>query len=208
MDFKEIFKQINKGSLSGAYLYFGEEEYIKEEALAQTIDSHVNPSLKDFNYVSLEGEHLSLEDIINSCETLPLMDDKRLVVIRDLPIINGKSDKLIDEVSFINYLKRITDTTLLILYNRGKLDKRKRIYKEINKSGKAFEFLPLNSRDLHIWINQQLRKQGKKISYEAIESLLDKTGNSLDLISKEIEKLLSYLGKHEYIDKDIVLKCL
>jgi DNA polymerase-3 subunit delta len=199
MDYSKVFKDINKGDWIGTYLLFGEEEYIKGQALAQAIKTMVEPNYKDLNYVQIDGTQIDLDIIINACETLPFMAPKRVVVIKDLSIIYGKAEGDIDEDRFLEYIKRMSDSTCLILYCRGNIDKRRKIYRYIDKEGKALEFQHLRRQELHIWINQTIRKQGKKIPYNVAELLIDRIGNNLEDIYNEIEKLVTYVGQEKEI---------
>lgn len=200
MDYRKLFKEINQEDWHGVYLFFGEEQYIKQQALNRIIEAMVDPSLKDLNYVQIDGTDVDLDTIINACETLPFMADRRLVVLKDLSILNGKSDSNIGEDGFLEYIKKMSETTCLILYCRNGVDKRKKIYKYINKIGKAFEFKHLTGPELHAWINQTVERQGKKISYNAISYLIDRVGNDLNDISNELKKLISYVGQSKEID--------
>ena len=200
MDYRKIFREIKAGGLQGAYLFFGEEEYVKQQALHQAIEALVNPLLKDLNYTQIDGTQVDLDTIINACETLPFMADKRLVIVKDLSILNGKSDGDIDENRFLDYIKNMSETTCLILYCRGSIDKRKKIYRYIYSTGKALEFQHLNDRELYTWINQTVERQGKKIAYDAIRHLVDLVGNNLEDISNELKKVISYVGERTVID--------
>lgn len=200
MDYRELFREIGKGDWQGVYLFFGEEEYVKQQALDHAIESLVDPSFRDLNYAQLDGSEMDLDTIINACETLPFMADKRLVVLKDLSILNGKNNGNIDEDKFLEYIKTMSNTTCLILYCRDSLDKRKKIYRQIKKTGKAKEFKHLVGRELHTWIKQTVEKQDKKISYNAISHLIDRAGNNLEDVSNELNKLVSYMGQNKEID--------
>lgn len=195
MDYIKLFKEIKAGNWQGVYLFFGEEEYIKKQALDQAMEAMVDPSFKDLNYAQIDGAQVDLDDIINACETLPFMGTRRVVVIKDLSLINGKPEGDIDEDGFLDYIKGMSPSTCLILYCRGELDKRKKIYRSINKMGRALEFKNLRGQELHAWINQTVKKQGKKISYNAMEHLIDGIGNNLEDLSNELDKLVSYVGQ-------------
>src|SRR5690554_1886490 len=105
MDYRKLFKEISAGNWQGVYLFFGEEEYIKNQALEQAIKALVDPSFKDLNYVQLDGGQIDLDTIINACETLPFMAERRVVVLKDLSLLNGKAEGDIDEDGFLKYVK-------------------------------------------------------------------------------------------------------
>lgn len=199
MDHRKIFKDIKAGGFRGVYLFFGDEQFIKEEALNQTIETLIESQFMDLNCSILEGSQVNLEDIINACETLPFMAEIRLVIIKDLPILYGRSGNEIDEEGLMKYMQGMSESTCLILYCRENIDKRKRIYKFINKSGKALEFQHLKGKDLYTWVGQTIKRQGKEIASRDIGHLIDMVGNNLEDLSNEIKKLISYVGENKTI---------
>ena len=59
MDYMTLFTQIQKGSLGKLYLLHGPEEFTKEEALSQIIESWFG-FLQDLNYLILDGRRQRL----------------------------------------------------------------------------------------------------------------------------------------------------
>ncbi|HZJ83225.1 MAG TPA: DNA polymerase III subunit delta, partial [Clostridia bacterium] len=204
MDYRNVFKEIKKGQWQGVYLLFGEEQYIKRQALDQAVEALVEPSFIDLNYSLIDGSQVDLDTIINACETLPFMAPKRVVVLKGFPLIDGGQEGEVDENEFLKYIKTISETTCLILYGQGKVDKRKRIYKHINKVGKALEFNHLRGRDLYTWISQTVGRQGKNISYNTAKYLVDRVGNDLEHILNELKKLVPYIENNKDIDIDSI----
>ena len=47
MHYMEFFKSIQRKELTGIYLFYGEEEYVKEEALSQLADALLDPQFRD-----------------------------------------------------------------------------------------------------------------------------------------------------------------
>lgn len=204
MDYRQLFEDIESGQWSGAYLFYGEEEYIKEQALARVLDVLIPKEVRDLNYEMMDGSEIESESIINACETLPFMSPRRLIVVKDFHIIDEKKGNQEEEKQILDYLKNINETTCLIFYCRGDIDKRKSIYRHIKKTGKVFEFSRLNNRELNQWIVQTLGKNGKKMSRPCISYFIDRVGNNLENIYNEILKLIDYVGSNESIDIDAV----
>lgn len=73
MTYTDFFSKIESGTLSGAYLFHGDEEFVKNSALSSA-KKIVPEETSDFNITILTepGE----DDIINTSETLPLFADK------------------------------------------------------------------------------------------------------------------------------------
>jgi len=205
MDYKQLFEDIESGQWSGAYLFYGEEEYIKEKALARVLDVLIPKEVRDLNYEMIDGSEIEPEIIINACETLPFMSSKRLIVVKDFyMMVDGKKGNEEEEKLILNYLENINETTCLIFYCRGDVDKRKSIYKYIRKTGKDYEFSRLNNKELNQWIVQTLGKNGKKMSQSCISYFIDRVGNNLENVYNEILKLIDYVGDNKTIDIDSV----
>lgn len=204
MDYRQVFQDIESGQWSGAYLFYGEEEYIKEQALSKLIDALIPKDFRDLNYEMIDGSQVELDNIINACETLPFMSQKRLVVVKDFYLIEGKKGTQEQEEQILNYIKNINEATCLIFYCYGDIDKRKSIYKYIKKTGKVYEFNHLKCDELTQWVSQTLRKNGKKMSQQCINYFVERVGNNLENISNELSKLIAYTGDNDTIDVNAV----
>ena len=90
MHYMEFFKSIQRKELTGIYLFYGEEEYVKEEALSQLADALLDPQFRDLNYQTIDGSEVGVDEIINACETVPFMAERRLVVVKDSIYLTNK----------------------------------------------------------------------------------------------------------------------
>ena len=81
----EFFHSMKTGNILSCYLFEGEEEYLKESALQQLRQKVLLPPFGDMNETVLNDP--DAETLITVSETLPMMADKRLVVIRDSSLL-------------------------------------------------------------------------------------------------------------------------
>ncbi|NLX71376.1 MAG: DNA polymerase III subunit delta [Clostridiales bacterium] len=203
--YREIFDDIKKKQLDKLYLFHGEEEYVKEQALEQLTKTLVSSDLAALNHQVLDGNNVNVEDIIYACETLPFMADKRLVVVKDLPALQGVRASF-DENKLKSYISRIPDTTCLVFYCSGQIDKRRALYIAIRKLGRTVEFQPLKQNEISRWVVNNLRRRGKQISPAALQHFIHVSGNSLEKIYNEINKLMDYVGDNDYITEEDINK--
>lgn len=202
MSYTIIFDDINKNKLHNLYLFHGPEEYVKRQALSELSQVVVSQEYRDLNYMVIDGETADSDDIIASCETLPFLSDKRLVVVMDYAGFGNKKfdkdDKLAD------YFSNIPDTTCLVLYNRGDINKSSSLYKKAKKAGKAVCFDRLDSGELTRWAKGKFNKAGKMISTRDLRHFLLLTGNDLETVNNEIQKLVNYMGDDKTITRDVI----
>ncbi len=200
----DFFKEIKKGISGNLYLLYGPEEYTKEEALNQLIESIIPEAYMDLNYQAIDGTESTAEDIILAAETLPFLSDKRVVVIKNYSGLSGK--KTGDEEELKKYLQRLPDTTCLIFYQRDDVDKKRVIYKTIQKHGEIIEFERLSPRDLIRWTRKRFQIYNKNLSDSDLEYFLMLAGNDLVDIKNEVEKLAAFAGERTVITREDIDK--
>jgi len=201
--YMEIFEDIKKGKIDRLYLFYGEEGYVKEQALLQLSQALIAPELKALNYQVLEGEAVSSDDIINACETLPFMSDRRLVVVKDLPaLLQGQGRRSnIDEDKLKSYLANIPPSTCLVFHCTGEVNKRKGLFTAIGKIGKAVEFELLKPNEIVTWVRSTLKRHGKQMEPSALKYYVSIAGNKLEDIYNDLQKLAVYIG-----DRDVITR--
>lgn len=195
----EIFEAIKKREFHPLYLFYGPEEYTKGQALSQMVSARIEEAFKDLNYHSIDGSTVDAGDIIASCETLPFIGDKRMIVVKDYPGLSSK--KTGDDEAFKAYLQNIPESTCLIFYSRGDVDKGRILYKAIKKNGIVVTFDRLREPDLSKWMTSTLKKQGKQIAPADLQYFQALVGNRMEDIHNEMLKLAGYTGDARIIHR-------
>lgn len=211
MSYTEIIDNIDSGKLNNLYLLYGRESYLIED-VQRRLKSTLNEFTVDFNISVLDGESTDYEGVISAIETLPFMDDRRIVIIKNFELLQGKrklfSDK--DEKNFIEDIKNIPSTTILVFSVEGDVDKRKKLYKEIKSSGEVHIFDKLKNIELSSWCRDMMKKNSVDIMDSDIIFFIEMSGynnkNSevtLLNIKSEIEKLSAYSNGSRVNKEDI-----
>ncbi len=78
MDYKDIINNIKNRDLKNTYLFYGREYYLIENAIKE-IKSTLNEGMIDFNLDIVDGRETTLDQLISSIETLPFMDDRKIL---------------------------------------------------------------------------------------------------------------------------------
>lgn len=210
MNYKDVLADLKNKNLSNLYLFWGTEHYLMENTIALIREQMVNPSFQDLNYQILDGRELRIDEIINACETVPFMDEKRVVLVRELECFSTKRKNITEEEEerLIAYLSNLPSSTLLMFSMSDGIDKRKKIVKEIGKSGQIVEFGRLTGKDIHKWVTKVFNKYRKKIGEAEINELLELIGYSdrnsvktLKDLENEIIKLVNYVGERSTVTK-------
>lgn len=191
-----------KSKLHSVYIFLGEEEFLKEQALnelKQKCFTSKDESSLAFNYISFNGESSSSKQIIEEAEQLPLFSSKRMVVVKNLEYV--LDDLLLD------YIKNPTATTCLVLLAR-KIDKRLSSYKIIKDHAKLIEFEHLKQQNLVDWICDYCKNNDKNISHTNAVYITNILENNLSGIQQELEKLISFTGSNKTISSEDIELCI
>ncbi len=197
---KVLAQDIKTGEFKPVYLICGEEAFLKKSYKNRMKDALVGDDTMNFHY--FEGKGLDLKEIISLADTMPFFGDRRLILIEDSGLFKSSgADALVE------YLPQMPDTTCM-LFVENEVDKRNRLYKKVKDLGYVAEMERQDARQLGAWAGGILAKEGKKITGRTMELFLSKTGDDMENIRMELEKLISYtLGRDVITDQDVEEIC-
>ena len=66
-----------------AYYLYGDDEYLKEDAVRHLVDAAIDPATRDFNLDQRRGSELDAESLGSLTSTPPMMAERRVVVGAD-----------------------------------------------------------------------------------------------------------------------------
>jgi DNA polymerase-3 subunit delta len=205
---------------------FGEDTYSSHQKLAQIKAKFIDASLGDTNLsvADCADKDLDITQINQMILAMPFLAKTRLVVIKNL-LSDGKK-KLQEQ--FIELLPKIPETTVLVIYESEKVDRRTALFKTLIKtkttkntseeslqaggspprrcSIQAQEFKSLEPYELKKWIIGEVEKQGGTIDNLAIDKLIEYIGNDLWRLSNEISKLISYKLQATSSDVELLVR--
>lgn len=220
MDNRDILKKIESAKQLPIYVIFGEEDYFREKAINLLIEKFVDKNTKDFNFNLLRGDDIEAGFLYNCLTSIPMMSEKRIVLIKNADFITGDAIKVL-----VKYIKNPVDSTILILEFEKKIEKKvseKSVSEEKKKTERKeedsdkkqlflelkpywFEFKKIYDKQIPSYIYDYTKEKGIKISKDAIDILIGICGTSFKDLTNEIDKMILYLGKRKEITKEDVI---
>ena len=180
------------------YLLYGTEKFLIDKEIKNIISKN---KVDEINISKYDLEINSLNEILDDANTVSLFSNNKLIIVENAYIFSRVQNKKIDNIEILeNYLKNSSDTIIIFINNNEKLDNVKKIVKLIKEKGVIKEFNPLKN------INNTVKNMfdDYKISDSCINLLIDRVGNSLELLYQEAEKLKTYKINDKIItNKDI-----
>ena len=213
--------EIKKGVL-GSFVFFGEEDYLKNHYRTQIYRSVMEEGMEAFNYfpISFSPAVMTKEEAMSRLSdailALPVMQDKKLIVISDLAPAT-LSKELFDSLCSILSQANESDDTVLLLYCRADeieddyKTESATFFKKLSASAKIVKFDLQPRGKLIAWIKKHFSGEIIRISDEAAEMLAEMCACRMTPLSFEIEKLICYAkyvkkGESLFIDENDVMK--
>jgi DNA polymerase III delta subunit len=231
----DVRKAIKSGNTGPLYLLEGDDLQSRHD-LALEFANLVDEGLQAFNvqtFYANEATNAAARDqligaILSSARTLPMMSDRRVVIVHEsdrlLAPKRGKDDEeLLPDLGMPRKAKRGAtpaeeleeyvqkpEPMTTMVFVSGPLDANRRIVKLLRKHADVVDCGSLESpREAASWIQKRLEKDELTIDPKAVTLLLNTTGLSLARIRAEIEKLVLYVAGETTITpqhvKDLVI---
>ncbi len=208
--YNQIIKNLSEDKFSKIYLLMGEETFFIKKICQFFENNFIEDQNKSFNQEIFYGRDISIENIISSCKSFPMMSDKKLVIIKEaqeLDIFKRNNDK--KNELLINYLSNVnSSTTLIFCLSNKTLDKRGKLFKSFNESSCILDSSSKDNKiydnQLPKWIESEVNKKKYSISNDALLILTENIGNDLEKIDNALNKIYSNI-ESKNISKDDIL---
>ncbi|MEN6566640.1 MAG: DNA polymerase III subunit delta [Veillonellales bacterium] len=209
MDYAAAVEEIKIGRIRPLYLIYGEEGYLARQIEKQIIDAVLQPDEQEMNLTVLDREPPAPE-LRNLVETAPFMGEKNVVIIRGTGLFRsrkggGEETAPADsaDLQWIEIFSNIPEYSCLVLSTREKADKRRTIFKTVEKNGAVVPVAPLKVNEIRPWLNEQLTQLDKRMKPNAMEYFMSIIGImspiSLEFLANELEKMALYTRERREI---------
>ncbi|MBX2861847.1 MAG: DNA polymerase III subunit delta [Vampirovibrio sp.] len=182
------------------YIYYGDEDYLREQAVLTLRNQVVNPALGALSHKTLKTPNIS--EVMEAVDSVSLaLGGDSLVEIIDFAYLGDKAvddaaEKQLEQLK--TSLTSVTPTKHVLFVSR-KVDRKRRFPKWITGKGVAtvqeFKQLPFWKTDeVSRLVVQQAQQEGVKIAPDAAALLVDGMGVAMQPLMNEVRKLGVYTG--------------
>jgi DNA polymerase-3 subunit delta len=171
---------------AAVYYLFGEDDFLKDEAVRHLVDAAVDPATRDFNLEVRRSGDLDAETLGSLLGTPPLMAERRVLVLRDVGTLRKDARAALDR-----YVESPAEDAIVILVAPAgaKADR------ALSTRATALEFEPLTGDRVPRWITYYVEAElGASITPEAAALLQSAVGTDLPQLAVELDKLASFTG--------------
>ena len=193
--FDAFSRLVKGGEIPPAVYLYGEEDVLKDEVVRAIADRVVEPGLRDFNYDQRSAAQLDPESVETLCNTLPMMAERRLVVIREVESWNKRAR---GRGAMLHYLERpAAETVVVLVQSAGRREDDRggnEADPELARVTCAVEVPRYAPRLAEKWVLKRAAERGITFEPEAAAHFAEVTDGDLGLARSELDKLSGLAG--------------
>lgn len=209
--FVTIEKDLKSGKIPQVVLLCGSEEYLIEWYMRVLTQKFVSEASRALDLVRLEGESLTLGNIMEALETVSLMSERKVVLLPDFTPAVGRPVRGFTESDckeLAGCLPQVMEGSMLLMAvtdpndDKGKRASKSVIRKAVEECGKVYDFQPLKDNQLHGFIDKRLQAGGKYYRPSIVSAIILNSGYgnksiAYDLynLDNDLKKIIAYSGE-------------
>lgn len=200
MKFGDFMASLQRGELKHVYLLAGEEHYYIEKAQERILSRlFANPQEQGEAIQKISGA-VDSDDLVGLIETAPFFASKNVLLLQDTSLFKDKNEGEEKKAGKDKKLERLLATladmpefSYVIFVQNGKADKRRKIYKTIEKNGMVLEAEAIRAWNINDWLQGKLQTINKDMDRDAMAYFSGVVSTmqtiSLEFLDREFDKL-------------------
>ncbi|MEN8158227.1 MAG: DNA polymerase III subunit delta [Bacteroidota bacterium] len=191
MTYEQLIGDLKNRAYRPLYFLHGDEPYYIDLVTDYITKNILTEAEQSFNQTIVYGKESDAAQVINLAKRFPMMSSHQVVVVKE-------AQELKDFEKLIHYVENPQPSTLLVInYKYKSPDKRKKVFKALEKHGVSFQSKKLYDNQVPGWISGYTSNRKYRIEPKAAALLAEFLGSDLSRIVNEVEKLIIAIGNKE-----------
>lgn len=218
MVFMELMKEADfrkriKTTPDNAYLFFGDEDYMKIFAVNTAIEAiSPDPSLAFFNEIRFDSFTYSPDALLDALMPLPMMADRKIIVLSGLDVGSMKQSEIDALCAVLDQIEEYDYNTVIINVAADRLDpgilpkRPSTLLKKLGDHAKLVHFEKNSPHRLAVWVGKHFEHNGVSAAPEVCAFVVERCGRDMFALASETDKLSYYAlssGRAEVTRADV-----
>jgi DNA polymerase-3 subunit delta len=198
--------------LRPGYVLIGDEVFFRDQCRQALLQHLVPADLRDFSLHDLDLSQVSVAEVLDRARTPSLMAPFQVFFVRGVKELYTRGSHAEEFAAIETYMKDPNPDAVIIFVadhisipadvRRMEMqdkDRYERIRETLGEFCGMVELARVDESDGMRWIIDQAQKEGVKVEQDAARELIDALGADMMLVSRELEKLILYVGAKKQI---------
>lgn len=209
---ERFVSEVAGGKLRAAYVFIGDEVFFRDQCRQALLRHLVPDDLREFSVHDLDLAGSSIADVLDRARTPSLMAPFQVLFIRGVKNLYGRGSHEEEFAAIEEYVKDPNPAAVLIFVadhisipadvRRMEMqdkDRYQRIRDTLGEYCGIVELARVEETDGMRWVIDHAQKEGVRMDQDAARELIDSLGADMMLVSRELEKLILYVGEKRQI---------
>ncbi len=192
-------------NIKNCYFIYSYDGKLVKNFTERLRDTLIYSDLRQFNYIHLKFDsNFKLEEFIEVCDTLPMMQERKIVVLEDCSFLRSDYDNKSLLSDLKKYLENFPKHCILIFYYVFKeADKNKDALKSFEPLGETCKILELKGDEFYSEVLKLFKNNDITIKPSTVSYFCDVVSHSFFTVENEINKLKLFVGNQE-VTREII----
>lgn len=188
-NYKAAVRKLKESGPQNLYLLWGPEDYLREYFLSEIKGLCLPDGDDSFSYKRMNGPDLDAVELQQAVDAIPFLSERSLVELRGVDL-----NRLKDADAVIKVLTDIPDycTVVFVQGTDFEPDGRLKQIKKLRAIAEEIEFTQQQQNELTRWIAKRFAALGKSIDFDASQRLIFISGDLMNRLIPEIDKIAAY----------------
>ena len=209
---ERFVSEVTAGKLRPAYVFVGDEVFFRDRCRQALLDHLIPADMRDFSLHDLDLAATSVAELIDRARTPSLMAPFQVFFVRGVKALYSRGSHAEEFAAIEAYVKDPNPAAVIIFIadhvsipadvRRMELqdrDRFERIRETLGEFCTMVELARVEENDGMRWIIGQAQQEGVKVDQDAARELIDSLGADMLMVSRELEKLILYVGEKKQI---------
>lgn len=189
LDYAAEIRRLRQAGPERLYLLYGPEDYLREQYYTELKKLCLPEGEDSFSYKRLDGPDLDAAQLLAAVDAVPFLTERSFVELRDVDL-----NKLKEPEKYIAILRDIPDycTVCFVQNAQYEIDSRLKLNKTLMTLARRLNFTQQGQGALINWIARRFASLGKGVELEAAQRLIFVSGDLMNKLIPEIEKVAAY----------------
>ena len=197
--YPSLVKELKSSGPRSLYLLWGPEDYLIADFVDQVRSACIGDGEADFNVKRLDGPVVDASEMEDALNAMPFFGGRTFLELHGFDVNRCRDEKIPKLLSDIPEWC----TVVITLPDGVSPDGRLSFVKQLKKDGKAVEFTAQEAGDLYKWMARRFAFHGKTADREAMDRLMFLSGNLMNQLIPEIDKICAYAGSDRVMVRDV-----
>lgn len=197
--YPSLLRELKTNGPMNLYLLWGPEDYLIADFVNQVRNACIGDGEADFNVKRLDGPGIDPSDIEDALNAMPFFGGRTFLELHGFDVNRCRDEKT------AGLLADIPEwcTVVITMPDGVSPDGRLALVKQLKKDGKAVEFTAQETGDLYKWMTRRFAFHGKTVDREAMDRLMFLSGDLMNQLIPEIDKICAYAGSDRIMVRDV-----